>query len=88
MGCSRHSRRRRNPTETRHSIHETQRDTIDFASRASLGRWLPSLVVIALATPPCPADTYPRQPGIDALHYTYRLALRDEGDEIEGKATC
>ena len=32
-------------------------------------------------------DTYPRQPGIDALHYAFRLTLRDDTDEIAGEAT-
>jgi aminopeptidase N len=32
------------------------------------------------------ADTYPRQPGIDAVHYTFRIALRDDTDEISGDA--
>jgi aminopeptidase N len=46
------------------------------------------LVLLGLATlaPCCPADTYPRQPGIDALHYAFRLTLRDETDEIAGAA--
>jgi aminopeptidase N len=33
------------------------------------------------------ADTYPRQPGIDLLHYAFRLTLADETDAIEGEAT-
>ncbi len=33
------------------------------------------------------ADTYPRQPGIDALHYVFRLTLNDDNDEIVGEAT-
>ncbi len=33
------------------------------------------------------ADTYPRQPGIDALHYSFRLTLNDDNDEITGEAT-
>src|SRR5579863_5274774 len=33
------------------------------------------------------ADTYPRQPGIDALHYIFRIELRDDTDEISGEAT-
>ncbi|HEV2690775.1 MAG TPA: M1 family metallopeptidase [Bryobacteraceae bacterium] len=33
------------------------------------------------------ADTYPRQPGIDAIHYVFRLTLSDETDEIAGTAT-
>ena len=34
------------------------------------------------------ADTYPRQPAIDAIHYTFRLTLTDASDEIEGDATA
>ncbi len=34
-----------------------------------------------------PADTYPRQPGIDARHYIFRLTLSDDTDEIAGDAT-
>ena len=34
-----------------------------------------------------PADTYPRQPGVDAVHYIFRLELRDDTDEIAGEAT-
>ncbi len=33
------------------------------------------------------ADTYPRQPGIDVLHYVFRLTLSDASDEIEGSTT-
>ncbi len=33
------------------------------------------------------ADTYPRQPGIDALHYIFRITLSDDTDEITGEAT-
>ena len=33
------------------------------------------------------ADTYPRQPGIDVLHYAFRLTLADDSDAIEGEAT-
>lgn len=33
-----------------------------------------------------PADTYPRQPGVDALDYAFHLTLRDETDEIVGEA--
>jgi aminopeptidase N len=36
---------------------------------------------------PVSADTYPRQPGVDALHYVFRLTLNDETDEIVGEAT-
>src|SRR5829696_1813095 len=33
------------------------------------------------------ADTYPRQPGVDAIHYVFRLALDDGSDQISGDAT-
>ncbi|MEK7831488.1 MAG: M1 family metallopeptidase, partial [Acidobacteriota bacterium] len=33
------------------------------------------------------ADTYPRQPKVDALHYAFQLTLNDENDEITGEAT-
>ena len=36
---------------------------------------------------PIAADTYPRQPGVDALHYIFRLTLSDESDELTGEAT-
>lgn len=41
------------------------------------------LLVPALAG----ADTYPRQPGIDALHYAFRLGLTDASNEITGETT-
>ncbi len=31
------------------------------------------------------SDTYPRQPGVDALHYAFHLTLTDEADVIEGE---
>ena len=33
------------------------------------------------------ADTYPRQPGVDAIHYVFRLTLEDASDRITGEAT-
>ena len=34
------------------------------------------------------ADTYPRQPGIDAEHYVFRLTLlTDDSNQIQGEAT-
>ena len=33
------------------------------------------------------ADTYPRQTGVDAIHYQFRLMLSDDSDEIAGEAT-
>ena len=34
------------------------------------------------------ADTYPRQYGVDAVHYAFRLALSDDTDAIEGETTA
>ncbi len=34
------------------------------------------------------ADNYPRQPGIDAQHYIFRVILSDESDEVTGEATA
>jgi aminopeptidase N len=34
------------------------------------------------------ADTYPRQPGVDAIHYVFRLSFNDGNDEIAGDATA
>jgi aminopeptidase N len=48
--------------------------------------WVLLLGLALFLSPPCLADTYPRQPGIDAIHYTFRLTLRDETDEIDGEA--
>src|SRR5687768_9671352 len=33
------------------------------------------------------ADTYPRQLGIDAFHYAFKLTLADDSNEIHGEAT-
>lgn len=34
------------------------------------------------------ADTYPRQPDVDAIHYVFRLTLTDASDEIQGVSTA
>ena len=34
------------------------------------------------------ADNYPRQPGIDAQHYIFRVSLNDESDEVIGETTA
>src|SRR5690349_6648917 len=44
------------------------------------------LLVLALSAQAC-ADNYPRQLGIDVLHYTFQIALSDDTDAIEGAAT-
>jgi aminopeptidase N len=45
------------------------------------------LTVGALWTTPGYSDTYPRQKGIDVLHYNFRVTLYDDTDEIEGVAS-
>jgi len=45
--------------------------------------WTLALLAPVLAA----ADTYPRQTGIDAVHYVFRLALGDTSNEITGEAT-
>jgi aminopeptidase N len=44
-------------------------------------------VALGLASPPSRADTYPRQPGVDVVHYAFRLTLSDDTDVIEGEAS-
>ena len=34
------------------------------------------------------ADTYPRQPGVDAVHYVFRLTVEDTSNRIVGEATA
>jgi aminopeptidase N len=47
-----------------------------------------SLALLLACLPrPLAADTYPRQAGVDAIHYVFRLALHDDTDEITGEAS-
>lgn len=46
------------------------------------------LFLFVLCARPAAGDTYPRQMGVDAQHYVYRLTLRDDADEIVGEATA
>src|SRR5437899_12259427 len=46
-----------------------------------------ALIVLVCASSSAVADTYPRQPGVDAWHYVFRRALSDESAEISGDAT-
>jgi len=43
--------------------------------------------ILTVAAIGAEADTYPRQPAIDAQHYTFRLVLRDDTEEIAGDAS-
>jgi aminopeptidase N len=52
-------------------------------------RVLRALSVLALLWPGAAlADTYPRQPGVDAIHYVFRLTVTDESNEITGESTA
>jgi aminopeptidase N len=47
----------------------------------------PFVIPFAFAASLAFADNYPRQPGIDAQHYIFRVTLSDDSDEISGAAT-
>ena len=45
------------------------------------------VLAVALRAAAAAADTYPRQPGVDAVHYVFRLTLGDASNEISGQTT-
>jgi aminopeptidase N len=47
-----------------------------------------ALLALGLFSPHAAADSYPRQPGVDAVHYVYRITLSDDTDEISGEVTA
>lgn len=50
---------------------------------------LPRLLALVLVLVPAPlaGDTYPRQPGVDALHYAFSIALAPDSAAIEARAS-
>ena len=48
--------------------------------------WRLAALLLAL-TATLNADTYPRQAGVDALHYVFRVGLTDQSSEITGETT-
>jgi len=50
-------------------------------------RTLAISIAVLLAAVPARADTYPRQPGVDAVHYVFRLTVGDESNRIAGETT-
>jgi aminopeptidase N len=45
-------------------------------------------ILLFLVAPSARSDTYPRQPGVDVIHYLFKLELMSEGDdEIKGETT-
>jgi aminopeptidase N len=51
-------------------------------------RTLPAVLAIAVAAANAYADTYPRQAGVDAHHYVFRLTIADDSPAITGEATA
>jgi aminopeptidase N len=47
-----------------------------------------SLGLLAATVVGLGADTYPRQPGVDAIHYIFRLTITDTNNEIAGESTA
>jgi aminopeptidase N len=45
------------------------------------------VLTVALTAAAVAADTYPRQAGVDAVHYVFRLTIGDASDEISGQTT-
>ena len=45
------------------------------------------IITLLLAAADSRADTYPRQPGIDIVHYVFRLSIEDTSDRIAGETT-
>ena len=43
------------------------------------------IITLLLAAADSRADTYPRQPGIDIVHYVFRLTVEDTSDRIAEK---
>jgi aminopeptidase N len=56
--------------------------------RLTIGTALSVIVGLAGSAPPAAADNYPRQTGVDAIHYVFRLTLSDDTDEIVGETTA
>jgi len=44
------------------------------------------VVIVGLTVATVQADTYPRQPGVDVLHYVFRLDVGDGSNRIAGEA--
>jgi aminopeptidase N len=46
------------------------------------------IAIACTCSAPLGADTYPRQPGVDAIHYAFNLTLTDASNEIAGESTA
>ena len=57
--------------------------------RTMTRRALPRLALLLSLLPTAAlADTYPRQAGVDAIHYVFRLTVGDASNEITGECTA
>ncbi len=45
------------------------------------------LLTLVFMPSPVPADTYPRQRGLDLTHYSFQVTLNDANNQIEGEAS-
>jgi aminopeptidase N len=54
---------------------------------AMCARFTAAAALLTLLASPGYADTYPRQPGIDVIHYVFRLTVNDTSDQIVGETT-
>jgi aminopeptidase N len=72
----------------RSAISEPRRDDrLTVYCTVMSARILASTLALLLIAANGYADTYPRQPGVDAIHYLFRLTLDDSSDRIAGETT-
>ena len=45
-------------------------------------------IAMVVGVTPVATDTYPRQPGVDAIHYRFSIALTDTSSHLDGEATA
>ena len=67
-------------------VEAAKRTGEEVTSRA-IDRITIFIITLLLAAADSRADTYPRQPGIDILHYVFRLTIEDTSDRIVGETT-
>lgn len=60
---------------------------IDFQVMKLLSSGVRTALLVGTCAFRVAGDTYPRQPGIDAIHYVFRVTLSEDTDEIAGAAT-
>ncbi len=58
-----------------------------IATLATATSAIARLALLLFAAPETPRDTYPKNPGIDALNYAFRIEVTDTSDAIAGELT-